>query len=119
MIVERLRGRAGQAQRLRRLKRTNGLCEHCLKAGRTTGAVIVNHIKALIHGGSDEDSNTENLCRACDRIATAEQFGFDVTRGKRGCDASGRPIGADHAWNQAAPTPRGVETRRPARPDTA
>lgn len=80
--TERLRGRAGQAQRKRRLARTNGLCERCSGSGRWIGkglgkvsaATVVNHIVPLIHGGSDEDENTENLCRSCDLIVTAEQF---------------------------------------------
>jgi 5-methylcytosine-specific restriction protein A len=37
-------------------------------------AKVVNHIVPLIHGGSDDDANTENLCRPCDLIVTAEQF---------------------------------------------
>lgn len=82
--TERLRGRKGQEQRERRLKRTNGLCERCLginrwegktKTSRVEVATVVNHIVPLAHGGSDEDENTENLCRPCDIIVTAEQFG--------------------------------------------
>jgi 5-methylcytosine-specific restriction protein A len=75
-MAERKRGRAAVEQRQRRLQRTNGLCEHCLKKGKVTAATVVNHIVALTHGGSDEDDNTENLCGACDKIATAKQFGF-------------------------------------------
>ena len=75
-MAERLRGHAGVAQRKRRLLRTNYLCEHCKAKGLTRKADVVNHIIALAHGGSDEDDNTENLCRECDQIATAIQFGF-------------------------------------------
>lgn len=115
-MVERLRGRAGQAQRLRRLKRTAGLCEHCHKAGRTRAATIVDHIKPLAHGGSDLDSNTRNLCDDHHREVTAEQFGHQVARGKRGVDANGKPLDRDHPWSGRAtadpaaprrPTPRG------------
>jgi 5-methylcytosine-specific restriction protein A len=71
------------AQRKRRLERTNRLCERCIGRGRWKGkglgrvsvATIVNHIIPLAHGGSDEDENTENLCRPCDLVVTAEQFG--------------------------------------------
>jgi 5-methylcytosine-specific restriction protein A len=85
-ITERLRGRAGQGQRKRRLKRTNGLCERCLGlnrwagqgTGRVSAAKVVNHIIPLNHGGSDDDENTENLCGPCDKIVTAEQFSFKV-----------------------------------------
>lgn len=66
------------------MERTNWLCERCLGVGRwagkekggiATAAKIVNHIVPLAHGGSDDDENTENLCRDCDLIVTAEQFG--------------------------------------------
>lgn len=74
-MAERLRGRAGQAQRLRRLHRTNGLCEDCLTEGRAVAATIVDHIIPLIHDGSDDDSNTRNLCKRHNDKRTAEQFG--------------------------------------------
>jgi len=106
--VQRKRGRAGQRQRHRRLKRTNGLCERCLERGRTTIAIVVNHIIPLAFGGSDHDENTENLCDACDAEVTAEQFGRDV-RANRGVGRSGRPTSPDHPWNQAR--------RDPCRPD--
>jgi len=114
MRVQRLRGRAGQAQRLRRLRRTNGLCEMCLKDGRTTEAVVVDHIKPLIQGGSDEDSNTRNLCQPHHLEVTVEQFGFDVARGTRGIGRDGRPTGLEHEWNRASPSrPPGAAGRRP------
>ncbi|HEX2594793.1 MAG TPA: HNH endonuclease [Rhizomicrobium sp.] len=100
-MAERLRGRVGQAQRARRLKRTDGLCEHCLKLGRTTLATVVNHIVPLVQGGSDEDSNTENVCREHDLIETAKQFGHNVTADGRGIGRSGRPTSPDHPWNRA------------------
>ncbi|MFS0736947.1 HNH endonuclease signature motif containing protein [Sphingomonas sp. 1P06PA] len=74
-MIKRLRGSAGKAQRLRRLERTQGLCEHCRAKGIATIATVVDHIVPLAHGGSDNDSNTRNLCRECDRDATAAQFG--------------------------------------------
>jgi 5-methylcytosine-specific restriction protein A len=86
------------AQRKRRLKRTNGLCERCLGTGRWAGkglgrvsvARVVNHIVALTHGGSDDDENTENLCGPCDKFVTAQQFGF---KQKPQIGADGWPIG--------------------------
>ena len=98
--VERKRGRAGQKQRQRRLERTNGLCERCLASGRYRPAHVVNHKLALAHGGSDDDGNTENLCRECDAAVTAEQFGH-VLREHRGIGPSGRPTDPGHAWNLA------------------
>lgn len=96
--VERKRGRAGQRQRQRRLDRSGGLCEHCLAAGRTTIATVVNHILPLAHGGSDFDENTENLCEECDRRVTAEQFGYR-SPDEFGVDKAGRPTGVSHPWN--------------------
>lgn len=74
-MIERLRGRAGVAQRKRRLARTNGLCERCLARGKTALAMVVDHKIPLALGGSDEDENTRNLCDPCNDEVTAEQFG--------------------------------------------
>jgi 5-methylcytosine-specific restriction endonuclease McrA len=79
---KRIRGGKGQEIRKRRLTLSNGLCQRCNGTGRwigrglgrTTAASIVNHIIPLAHGGPDEDDNTENLCRPCDLVVTAEQF---------------------------------------------
>jgi 5-methylcytosine-specific restriction protein A len=89
-MVERLRGRAGQAQRLRRLGLTHGLCEDCIVKGRTEIATVVDHIKPLALGGSDEDDNTRNLCKPHHDMRTAEQFGH---RRKQSFDDDGWPIG--------------------------
>lgn len=72
----------------------------CLANGRTTEATRVDHIKPLDHGGSDEDSNTRNLCQPHHLEVTAEQFGHQRNAGKRGCDASGRPLDPNHPWKQ-------------------
>lgn len=104
---KRLRGRAGQAQRQRRLARTHGLCEHCGAEGLVTLAIIVNHKLPLARGGLDVDDNTENLCARHDAAVTAQQFGKrDPTQ--RGVDRQGRPTSADHPWNRhrVEPTPR-------------
>ena len=70
----RLRGRAGQKQRERRLQRTNYLCEDCLAQGIIRLANIVDHIIPLAHGGPDTDENTRNLCDEHNLKRTAEQF---------------------------------------------
>ena len=101
-MTERLRGRAGQQQRLRRLKRTNGLCEKCVEEGVTRLATRVDHIRPLALGGSDEDSNTRNLCEPHHRIVTAEQFGHATSTHQRGCDRAGRPIDPAHPWSRRA-----------------
>lgn len=89
-MAERLRGRAAVAQRKRRLQRTNGLCEDCLKDGMVKAAAEVDHIKPLSLGGSDEDDNTRNLCKPHHDKRTAEQFGrrAKVTIGADGWSTS-------------------------------
>lgn len=85
-MTDRLRGRAGVKQRERRLRRTNYLCEHCTAEGKVMIATVVNHKTPLAHGGTDDDSNTENLCRQHDLEVTAEQFGYKKPK---------QPIGVD------------------------
>jgi 5-methylcytosine-specific restriction protein A len=84
-ITKRIRGRAAVERRKRRLQRTNGLCERCDAKGRTTAAKVVDHITPLALGGTDEDSNTRNLCKSCHDEVTAEQFGHKAKQ----------PIGRD------------------------
>jgi 5-methylcytosine-specific restriction protein A len=57
------------------MQRTNGLCEMCLKKNLVNAAAVVDHELPLALGGSDEDSNTRNLCKPCHDEVTAEQFG--------------------------------------------
>ena len=95
--VERLRGRAAVRQRRRRLLRTKGLCERCLKRGFTVAATVVDHETPLALGGSDEDDNTRNLCDPCHVEVTAEQFGHATLAA--GVDLDGRPTFAGHPWN--------------------
>lgn len=75
---KRIRGSKGVAIRTRRLARSKGLCEHCLPKGKVRLATIVNHIIPLAHGGEDVDENTENLCKPCDDIVTAAEFGHRI-----------------------------------------
>lgn len=85
-MVDRLRGRAGKAQRLRRLQRTNGLCEMCRDEGTTRLATVVDHIMPLSLGGRDTDDNTRNLCRQHDLEVTAKQFGYKKPKQEIGVD---------------------------------
>lgn len=73
-MTERLRGRRGVAQRLRRL-RANPLCEDCAARGVTRVATVPDHRVPLAKGGTDTDDNTRNLCADCHRFRTAQQFG--------------------------------------------
>jgi len=79
-----------------------GLCERCTAAGRTSEATRVDHIKPLDHGGSDEDSNTRNLCVPCHLEVTAEQFATERARGLGGCDHTGMPLDPSHPWYRSA-----------------
>ncbi len=74
MATERLRGRAGVAQRKRRLA-AEPLCRDCAAKGIVTPATVPDHIIPLEHDGPDDDSNIRCLCEPCHLIRTAEQFG--------------------------------------------
>lgn len=76
-MTERLRGRRGVKQRERRMARSKWLCEDCLAAtpSLVREAKVVDHIKPLALGGTDDDENTRNLCHDCHQARTAEQFG--------------------------------------------
>lgn len=91
MTTERLRGRAGVKQRDQRKQRTHYLCERCMDNGRTQQADVVDHIVPLSKGGSDEDSNTRNLCTPCHAEVTAKQFGYKAPKQPIGVD--GWPVG--------------------------
>lgn len=60
----RKRGRAGQRDRAAVIAE-EPLCRLCLKDGRTTPTAIVDHIKPLAWGGSDDRSNKQGLCVPC------------------------------------------------------
>ena len=77
--TERKRGRAGVRDR-ERVRAEEPLCRECLKNGRTTATEIVDHIKPLAWGGSDERRNKQGLCKPChdekskaERLIDAEQ----------------------------------------------
>lgn len=100
-MTDRMRGRAGQRARTRRLARTHGLCERCADRGITRLATVVDHIKPLALGGEDVDGNTRNLCDPCHGEVTAEQFGHAAPIKGRGIGRDGRPSSPDHPWNRS------------------
>jgi hypothetical protein len=74
-MTERLRGRAGVAQRERRLH-DEPLCRHCKSAGIVRVATIVDHVVPLDKGGDDSDDNVQSLCFDCHRIKTTQEDHF-------------------------------------------
>ena len=97
--TERLRGRAGVKQRLRRLV-AEPLCRLCAERGRITAASVPDHIVPLTRGGTDEDSNIRCLCKPCHDEVTFEQFGHQQ-RASGGADRHGRPLDPTHPWRRA------------------
>lgn len=51
------------------------LCVECVKRGRVSLAVEVDHIEPLHKGGTDDHDNLRGLCRQCHADITAEQNG--------------------------------------------
>ena len=58
----RSRGRKGQRERAIVLNE-EPLCRACLVIGRTSPSVVVDHIKPLSEGGSNDRSNKQGLCK--------------------------------------------------------
>lgn len=55
------------------MARDMGLCQPCLRDGRPTPAVAVDHIKPKASGGTDETSNLECICGPCHDAKTAKE----------------------------------------------
>ena len=94
-MADRLRGRAGQRQRLRRLL-AEPLCRRCAEQGRVTASTVPDHIVPLALGGDDGDDNIRCICDACHRAVTAEQFGH---RARTETGSDGWPVDPAHPWN--------------------
>jgi 5-methylcytosine-specific restriction protein A len=67
--VKRPRGRAGAAQRQRRLSAEPN-CRDCAAEGLTRAAVAIDHIIPLALGGQDTDEDVRALCRGCHELRT-------------------------------------------------
>ncbi len=74
-MVERLRGRAGQRQRQRRLD-AEPLCRSCRAKGVIVPSVVPDHIVALTNGGTDDDENIQCLCKPCHDAKTVQDLGY-------------------------------------------
>ncbi|EQB1168653.1 HNH endonuclease signature motif containing protein [Enterococcus faecalis] len=53
------------------LDRDKYLCRECLRNERYTPTETVGHIKPKAHGGTDDLSNLESICRDCHKAKTA------------------------------------------------
>lgn len=73
-MAARLRGRAGVAQRKRRLT-AEPTCRICRGKGVIVAATRVDHILALVNGGTDDDSNVQSLCEPCHEAKTRVDLG--------------------------------------------
>ncbi|WP_407691555.1 HNH endonuclease [Robbsia andropogonis] len=92
-MPERLTGRAGTAQRTRIRKRDCYQCRICSIAVRVGE---VDHILALVNGGTNDDSNLWLLCYDCHRDKTRSDLGYKV---KTAIKPNGMPINPGHHWN--------------------
>jgi len=72
-VVERKRGRAGVKDRIDIKRRDNGLCQECVRIGRPGPGWLVDHIKPLWNGGSDEPENKQLLCQEHHDAKTASE----------------------------------------------
>ncbi|WP_420814639.1 HNH endonuclease [Paraburkholderia susongensis] len=57
-------------KRDRILARDCGLCQPCLKRGRTTAATQVDHIVPKFEDGTDDDDNLQSICDDCHEVKT-------------------------------------------------
>lgn len=80
------------------------LCRQCKADGRTTAAVVVDHIDGKAATAHDyRDENLQSLCEPCHSAKTALEngsFGRAPGTAKRaGCDDRGTPLDKEHPWN--------------------
>ena len=71
----RIRGRAGQAQRARILDR-DPICRECIRQGtvdRDSISTIADHVINLADGGTNDDENFEGLCGRHSNEKTARE----------------------------------------------
>lgn len=69
---KRVTGRRLQAQRHALFSR-EPLCRLCAQRGLATVATIRDHIVPLAEGGTDDDTNIQPICAACDEVKSAAE----------------------------------------------
>lgn len=57
------------------LRRDEGLCQPCLRAGRYTPGTEVDHIISKANGGTDDLDNLELICTECHKAKTSQERG--------------------------------------------
>lgn len=67
----------------------NPLCVQCGLSGRAALATELDHIKPLVHGGTNDDENMQGLCKDCHAAKTAADLGY---RERAQFDESGRVV---------------------------
>ncbi|MFM0243652.1 HNH endonuclease [Paraburkholderia sediminicola] len=92
--LDDLSGGAWDAIRKRIRERDGYRCRRCSVAVRTG---VVDHVKPLEHGGTNEDGNLQLLCVECHRKKTARDRGYVL---RDGSNEDGMPKGSDHHWNR-------------------
>jgi 5-methylcytosine-specific restriction protein A len=78
VTIERLRGRALQAQR-KRIWLQDPRCAHCRKMvtlHQSPSGFELDHIIALTNDGTNDDANMQALCYDCHETKTAEDLGY-------------------------------------------
>lgn len=76
--VTRERGATNQRTR-ERYFRLHPLCVMCEKEGRTNVATELDHIVALVNGGTNADGNRQGLCAEHHKVKTAKDVGKTYT----------------------------------------
>lgn len=94
----RLYGRRWNKARLNFLE-DHPFCVYCEQAGRSSRAVVVDHIKAHKQDKSRfwDESNWQALCETCHNAVkqAEERSGF-----VRGAGSDGAPLDPNHHWNK-------------------
>ena len=78
-------------KRMLTLKRDQGWCQPCRRAGRDTLAKEVDHIIPKSKGGNDRLSNLQAICRDCHAEKTARE-GVEASNTKPEIGEDGWPI---------------------------
>jgi 5-methylcytosine-specific restriction protein A len=86
--MDRIRGRRLQKIRADHF-RLYPLCVMCKAKGRISLATQLDHIVALVNGGTDTSDNRQGLCTPCHEAKTRRDLGY---KERTQFDASGRVV---------------------------